>query len=178
MNSCLYTRTPNNPSEVVHVAVSQLNQISITLSHKHPAAHVRAFFAVVKYAFRAFFSVWLQLRSFLDWSPCDEMSKWLGVSVMRQGGEVIEERRKWPTLIYPGCSLVWLVPSEHLAASHSLPLSPCDHRSPMSFLQGHKYFQQTPYCSHIIPQTPPNDSQRQTTRPFSLSRAFRAPLCS
>lgn len=46
--------------------------------------------------------------------------------------------------------LVAAVP-KHLAASHSLPLSPRAHRSPMSFLQGHKYFQQTPYCSHIIP---------------------------
>lgn len=85
-------------------------------------------------------------------------------------------RRKWPTLIYPGCSLVWLVPSEHLAASHSLPLSPRDHRSPMSFLQGHKYFPRTPYCFHIILQTPPNDSKTQTMHPFS--RDCHASLCS
>lgn len=92
------------------------------------------------------------------------------------GKGVIEEERKWPTLIYPGCSLVWLVPSEHLAASHSLPLSPCDHCSPMSFLQGHKYFHHTPYCFHIILQTPPNDSRRQTMHPFSCD--FPASLCS
>lgn len=92
------------------------------------------------------------------------------------GRGAIAEERKWPTLIYPGCSLVWLVPSEHLAASHSLPLSPCDHRSPTSFLQGHKYFPRTPYCFHIILQTPPNDSKRQTMHPFS--RDCHPSLCS
>lgn len=95
---------------------------------------------------------------------------------VRWGREAIAEERKWPTLIYPGCSLVWLVPSEHLTASHSLPLSPCDHRSPTSSLQGHKYFPQTPYCFHIILQTPPNDSERQTMHPFS--RDCHASLCS
>lgn len=84
-----------------------------------------------------------------------------------EAGWAITEERKWPTLIYPGCSLVWLVLSEHPAASHSLPLSPRDHRSPTSFLQGHKYFPQTPYCFHIILQTQPNDSERQTIHPFS-----------
>lgn len=78
-----------------------------------------------------------------------------------------EEKRKWPTLIYPGCSLFWLVLSEHLVASHSLPLSPRDHHSPTSFLQGHKYFPRTPYCFYIILQTPPNDSERQPMHPFS-----------
>lgn len=93
------------------------------------------------------------------------MCKWLWGGVVRQRGD--NRERKWPTLIYPGCSLVWLVLSEHLTASHSLPLSPCDHRSPTSFLQGHKYFPQTPYCFHIILQTRPNDSERQTIHPFS-----------
>lgn len=63
-----------------------------------------------------------------------------------------------------------------LIPSLSLPLSPCDHRSPTSFLQGHKYFPQTPYCFHIILQTPPNDSERQTMHPFS--RDCHASLCS
>lgn len=42
-------------------------------------------------------------------------------------------------------------------------------RSPQSneFLRGHKYFPQTPCCFHIILQTPPNDSKRQTMHPFS-----------
>lgn len=62
-------------------------------------------------------------------------------------GVLAERKRKWPTLIYPGCSLVWLVQWEHLAASHSLPLSPGDHRSPTSFLQGHKYFPPGPHTA-------------------------------
>lgn len=103
----------------------------------------------------------------LNSSGClnDEMCKWLRVGAVSWAEKA--GKRKWPTLIYPGCSLVWLVPSEHLAASHSLPLSPHDHRSPMSFLQGHKYFPQTPYCFHIILQTPPNDNETQTMHPLS-----------
>lgn len=54
--------------------------------------------------------------------------------------------------------------SLHPIPSHYLP---ADHRSPTSFLQGHKYFPRTPYCFHIILQTPPNDSERQTMHPFS-----------
>jgi len=100
------------------------------------------------------------------------MCKCLRVVALRQEAE----ERKWPTLIYSGCSLVWLVPSEHLVASHSLPLSLCDHHSSTSFLQGHKYFPQTPYCFHIILQTPPNDSERQTMHPFSHD--CHASLCS
>lgn len=96
----------------------------------------------------------------------------MGKCVEAEG--VKAEVRKWPTLIYPGCFLVWLVPSEHLAASYSLPLAPCNHCSTTSFLQGHKYFPQTPYCFHIILQTPPNDSERQTMHPFS--RDYHASL--
>lgn len=76
---------------------------------------------------------------------------------------------KWPPLIYRGCSLVWFVPSEHLASSHSLPLSPRDHCSPMSFLQGHKYFLKTPYCFHIILRPTPNDNEGERERQCVLS---------
>lgn len=43
------------------------------------------------------------------------MMKCVNSGKVRWGRRVIAEERKWPTLIYPGCSLVWLVPSEHLA---------------------------------------------------------------
>lgn len=115
---CIF-RTPHNPGEAARAAASQLNQITAALSYSsQPLAG--KLLALVKYVFC--FAVFPQLFFFLPgvptMSPSDEMSKWLGVSVMRPvgrgwgwgGGGWLREKRKWPTLIYPGCSLVWLVP--------------------------------------------------------------------
>lgn len=171
MRWSLVCMPPNVTGKVIHAAVSELNQINIIILYYaailHQTVQVKTVWFsqfYLKFAFSPFFS--LLFCSFIknSWMDLnDKLCKWLWVGALSQGAE----ERKWPTLIYPGCSLVWLVPSEHLAASHSLPLSLRDHRSPTSFLRGHKYFPQTPCCFHIILQTPPNDSKRQTMHPFS-----------
>lgn len=166
MRWSLVCMPPNVTGKVIQAAVSKLNQINITtLSAYIKPFKEKHFWLVgftIKRAFAYSYIVAASVRVPGQMLMMECVKAW-GLVAVKQG----VEERKWPTLIYPGCSLVWLVPAEHLVASHSLPLSPCDHRSPTSFLRGHKYFPQTPYCFHIILQTPPNDSERQTMHPFS-----------
>lgn len=147
---CIF-RTPDNPCEATRAAASQLNQITAALSYSSQPL-TRKLFALVKYVFFfvVFFAAFLLCATSGRWAP---VMKWVNDLEGAWWGRGVDWGRRendqhWfilDVLLSGWCR------SQHLAASHSLPLSPRAHRSPMSFLQGHKYFHQTPYCSHIIP---------------------------